>query len=256
MALVVGLFGGVLAITASLSHAEEPDAKTAPKNAAGNRASNVAPIKRPDPNANIMHWLEEASTQPANEEFEPTPEPDRSDRVRRPDALPGVAELSNGRQMPGRLYTTRGKTWDLWVPEEKSWRRIPPIAVLSATATVEEEEIEHEWRWKAMGVDERVYTGNWYPIRRLSWTFRLIDGTTLKGELKGQPLWIELEGSVMGPLVLHERMKGPNHMPLKDFLYLRKFVISQTMMEAVIKDLIKNPPKDTATSQPATRRAR
>jgi len=260
LALVVGSLVGVVTLAVSLSHGQDAKngAGNAPKNAAGNRAGGVTPLKRPDPNDNLKFLLEETASEPVNEEDFVTTAPVRPPRVRRPDALPGVVELSNGKQMPGLIYTTRDKNWELYVEADRTWHRIPPITVLSMTAVVDEEEMELEWRWTAMGVDERVYTGNSYPSRRLSWKIKLIDGTTLHGAIKGQPVFIDLAGTVTGPLVLNERLKGENGQTQKDLVHVKQIVISRRMMDAVAKDLLKqpaakpaNPPAAKPAGQPA-----
>jgi len=242
-------------LSASLSRAEGPDERNAPKNNAGNTASNrvgnVAPLQRADPNDNLDFWLNQAET--VNEEdFQPASEPAKRTRgPRRPDALPGVVELSNGQQLPGLLYTTRGRDWELYDTEDRTWHRIPPITVSSMTAVVDEEEIELEWRWKAMGVDERVYTGNSYPMRRLSWKVKLIDGTTFHGAIKGQPIFIDLAGSVTGPLTLHEKQKGEFGDTLDDLVYVKQIVVSKRMMDAVAKDQLNRGPTAPATKPAA-----
>ena len=65
---------------------------------------------------------------------------------------------------------------------------------------------------------------------------RLIDGSTVIGEIKGQPLWIELGDKRTGPLVLHERSKGKMGQKLKDLIYVKRIIVSRKMMEAVLKD--------------------
>ena len=211
--------------------------------------ANVPPLNRPDPNDNLDYWLHKASSQPATTTAPAaTSEPAgaATDAPSREDALPGVVELSNGQQMPGYLYTTRDKDWELYVEADKNYHRIPFIAVLSITANVVEEGKELEWRWKAMGVPEKVYTGRSYPTRRCTWTFHLIDGTRVTGAIKGQPLWIEYQGGKTGPLVIHERDKGELGQTLKDLVYIRQIIVSKRMMEAVAKA--------TPASRPTTRK--
>jgi hypothetical protein len=141
---------------------------------------------------NLEYWLsrakptttQPAATQPAASQpaaSQPAPgSPFRKKReFLREDALPGVIELSDGRQLPGGLYTTRERPWIVWSEPTKSWRRIPFINVLSITAVVAEERMELRWRWKGMGEPERVYTGTSYPFRRFRWRFRLLDGSGL-----------------------------------------------------------------------------
>jgi|GEM_PF-1606304 len=175
---------------------------------------------------------------------------DAKQEAGREDAPPGVIELSDGRQLPGLLYTTREKNWEVWEEKDPNgnkverWRRIPFIAVLSITAVVEETGMEQEWRWKEMGQPERVYTGREYPTIRLSWVLHLIDGSTVRGSIKGQPVWVDLNGKSYGPYVLYERAKGQMGQKVSDIVYPRQIVVSRRMMEEVLKS---GPP----ASQPA-----
>lgn len=229
-------------VISSVLHADGPTSTTA----ANAPISKVPPLTRPDPNDNLDFWLNSASSKPTTAASGPSDEPPARNKPLRPDALPGVVELSTGQQMPGMLYTTRGKDWELYVEEDKNIHRIPFIAVLSITANVTEEVQELEWRWKEMGTPERVYTGKSYPTRRCTWTFHLIDGTKLTGTIKGQPLWIEYQQAVTGPLVMHERDKGEIGKTLKDLVYIKRIIVSKRMMDEVAKAM--------PTSQPAPAR--
>lgn len=202
--------------------------------------------KKP-PAGNLDYWLNRAkpvTTKPAaaaaakpGAGVNPFAGPEKA--YFRADALPGAIELSNGKQLPGGVYTTHEKPWIVWCEQTKSWRRIPFIACLSIEAVVEQERMELRWRWKGMGEPERVFTGKKYPFRRLHWRFNLIDGTRVEGSTKGQPVFVELRGKKAGPFVLHERMKGKDGQTLQDLVYVRKIVISRKMMKAVIADVEK-----------------
>jgi len=187
---------------------------------------------------NVDYWLHQAKpivSQPASQAAQN--QPAAAQVPSREDALPGVVELSNGQVMAGYIYTTRDKSWEVFVEDvdngvdtEKRWRLLPPLAVLSITAVVDEESTEPKWRWEAMGTPERVYTGQAYPFRRLRWRFRLIDGSEVTGTVKGQPLWVEQDGRTVGPLVLHERDKGPLGGKLSDLIYVKRVIISRQAM--------------------------
>ncbi len=151
------------------------------------------------------------------------------------DEMPGVVVLSNGKRIPGQIFTTRYEPLVLYVEKEKRFRRIPLPALLSLRAVVVEEKMELEWRWKAMGVPERVYTGKKFPTRRLLWKVRLIDGTELEGAIKGTPLWVRAAGRRSEPLILHERQKGTTEQTLEDLLYVRRVLFSKKLMEQVRK---------------------
>ncbi len=155
---------------------------------------------------------------------------------RRGDALPGVIELSDGNQLAGGLYTTVEKPWIVWSEATKSWRRVDFLTLLSIEAVVEEQRMELSWRPKGMGEPEKVYTGKKYPMRRMHWRFKIIDGSVVEGSTKGQPVFVELAGKVSGPFILGERMKGQDGQTLEDLVYVRKIVVSRGMMDLVIAE--------------------
>ena len=199
------------------------------------------------PASDLDYWLRRATPADANQDANGTASPDPEAEGANPfrpskgflhsHALPGVVELSDGTLIAGGLYTTREKPWEVFVAEEKRWRQIPPIAVLSITAKPVEEKMELQWRWKAMGEPEKVYTGQKYPARRFEWAFHLIDDTTVTGVVKGQPLWVELPDATKpaGPYILHERSKGEPGQTLKDLVYVKRALISRKMMDKVLE---------------------
>jgi hypothetical protein len=201
--------------------------------------STAGPVSKPADN--LSYWLSQAKAA----ESRPAAEANASgggagkypfgtdENFRRQDALPGVIELSDGQVLPGYLFTTAEKDWLVWVETEKRWRRVPFLALLSITAVVVEEQMEPVWRWKEMGVPERVYTGEEYPTRRLDWRFHLIDDSTITGSVKGQPVWVEAGGRKSGPFVLHETVKGPIGQKLSDLVTVRRIIVSRRLMDEV-----------------------
>ena len=210
-----------------------------PHAAAADEDKDKPKAKPAAPADNLDYWLKQAPEakdkprQPAKEGVNPF-------QGRRPfhrdDAVPGVVELSNGKVLPGWVYTTLEAPLKLFVEEEKHWRLAPLINLLSINAVIAEEKMELRWRWKAMGVPERVYTGEKYPSRRLLWRLRLIDGSEMTGAVKGQPIWVELGNAKVGPMVLHERSKGPVGSALDELVYIRRIIISRRLMDAVVQD--------------------
>lgn len=180
------------------------------------------------------------STQPAESPL------DTRENFRRPDAVPGVLVLSDGRMLPGHLYTTRGAAWNVYVEEQKLWRRVPFEALLSISAVVTEEKMEQKWRWKSMGTPERVYTGESYPTRRMLWRFRLADGSEIVGAVKGQPVSVALGQTVAGPFVLHERQAGPPGQTLDQLLYVRKVIVSARALREVLAQAPQTQPTASA----------
>jgi hypothetical protein len=214
----------------------------------GGAAPPARPTSAPNPSPppkkpadNLSYWLGQAATAPTRPAAEPNTaegtgkNPFATDEnFRRQDVLPGVIELSDGQVLAGYMYTTAEKDWLVWVEAEKRWRRVPFLAVLSISAVVLEEKMEQVWRWKEMGVPERVYTGEEYPTRKLDWRFHLIDDSTITGTVKGQPVWIEQDGKKHGPYILNEQVRGPNGQKLKDLITVKQIIVSRRMMNEVL----------------------
>jgi hypothetical protein len=190
------------------------------------------------PKSNLDYWLNRATEVKDADKADGAPEAanpfTKKEGFHRPDALPGVLEFSDGTQVPGWHYTTREKDWEVYIAKEKRWRLVPFINVLSISAVVVEERLEQRWRWKEMGAPERIYTGKQYPFRRFEWKLHLIDGSTMQGAIKGQPMWVEHNRTKHGPYVFNERQKGEDDQTLKDLIYMKKIVISRKMMDKVL----------------------
>jgi len=210
----------------------KPTTQPAPDNPA-------APPGGAKPVSNLDYWLDKAEdAKPADKPAEKPKASNpfaRKDGFYRDDALPGVIEFSDARQVPGWLYTTLEKPWEVYVASQKRWRRIPFINVLSITAVVKQERLEQRWRWKEMGAPERIYTGKQYPFRRFEWKLHLIDDSYVTGTIKGQPLWVELNKKKLGPFVFNERQKGEDGQKLDDLVYMKRVIISRKMMDKVLK---------------------
>ncbi len=184
------------------------------------------------PASNLDYWLGRATTATAPAIAGPaaTNPLGGADRFERTDALPGVIVLADGTILAGRIFTTRDKDIELWVAQEKRWRHVPLLAMLSLEAKVVKEGMELEWRWKEMGLNEKVYTGRKKPVRRLLWRTHLIDDSRLTGAIKGQPLWIDTASGRRGPLLLQERSDGKYGQTLEDLVYVKRVIISRRAM--------------------------
>lgn len=191
------------------------------------------------PKSNLDYWLNRATEAKDGDkgagETKASNPFTKKEGFHRPDALPGVMEFSDGTQVPGWHYTTLEKDWEVYIAKEKRWRLVPFINVLSISAVVTQERLEQRWRWKEMGAPERIYTGKQYPFRRFEWKLHLIDGSTMQGAIKGQPLWVEYSRKKHGPYVFNERQKGEDDQTLKDLIYIKKVIISRKMMDTVLE---------------------
>ena len=246
----------ILAIAALVAAGASAGGKDAERQAATRPAQKTPATrpkagqdKAPEPAGNLDYWLNRARTAETTppEPLKAGTNPFGSAGPRgREDALPGVVELSDGAIVPGWVYTTRAKPWEVYLAAEKRWRRIPFLTVLSIRAVLKQERMELAWRWKAMGEPEKVYTGAKYPFRRFEWKLHLIDGSYVTGVIKGQPLYIEpVAGGPRRIFVLRERDKGKPGQSLKDLVYAKRVIVSRRLMDAVAAEKLP-PPKAPA----------
>ena len=159
-----------------------------------------------------------------------------------------MIRFSDGRVLAGRIWTTAGRTLDLYVDPPGRWRRVPLAAALSLTAEVIAEELSAETRPAEIGSPDRVYTGRQIPSRSLRWRVQLADGTELVGTIRGQPLWVFAappapdDGRTTppvparhGPFILAETVKGPPGTSPSELVYVRRVVISARAAETVMR---------------------
>jgi len=171
----------------------------------------------------------DAKPQPADDDATsaddgaPPPNPFGASQVgKRPDALSGVVELSDGTRVPGDVYGTRGQgllVLDL-AREKDPWRRVPLGAILAIETQVDWERMDPEWRFKTAGDPEKVTTGKAYPNRRYSYRLTLRDETQIRCRIKGVPVYVRPTGGKPRLFVLHERHKGEVGKKLKDLVYV------------------------------------
>ena len=180
------------------------------------------------PADNLDFWLGQAASAPASQPAATEPANpfarQTADNFAHADALPAGVEMSDGKVLTGGLFTTEGKDLELWVEAEKRGGSSRWCACWASRPRWS----RRTWRRSGtgeMGADQRVYTSREIPIRRLAWRFNLIDGTSLAGEIKGQPLWIQRDGQ-RTLLVLHARQQGQPGQSLAEMTYPAHIVIS------------------------------
>jgi hypothetical protein len=145
----------------------------------------------------------------------------KDQEVRRPDALSGVVEQSDGRKFPGDIFITRGADLKVFDRDKKQWRFVPLAAILSIETLVEWERLDDEWHFKTAGSPEKIYTGKKYPNRMYWYAITLRDQTKLDGDIEGAPLYVQATGGRPQLFVLHQRHKGEVGSELKDLLYVK-----------------------------------
>jgi len=163
----------------------------------------------------------------------------------RQDARPGVVVLSDGRRIGGWIFTTRDRAFRVYDARARRYRDILPGAIATIRAHVDWARMERSWRWQREGADAKVFTGRSYPVRKLSYTFTLVDGTTVSGQVSA-PLYVQRNGK-LERFALHKRQRGPVGSTLAELIYIDRVIFSA---EAMRQATTKPTPR---TSRPARR---
>lgn len=205
------------------------------------------------PADNVDYWLDQA--EPADGETVTDEAPPADPPITAPArAVPGVIQFSDGRILAGRIWTTAGRTLDLYVGPASRWRRVPLAATLSVTAERIAETLTAETRPAEIGSPDRIYTGRQIPSRSFRWRIRLADGSELVGTLRGQPIWILAMPPAgeagqtsppaavrRGPFVLAETVVGPPDTSPAELVYVSRIVISARAAETVMRHQSSSP---------------
>jgi len=136
------------------------------------------------------------------------------------DARPVTITLSNGQTIKGNAATTTDKPIRVWDESIKDYRDIPFGLIASAKAAVVWERDEKEWQFKESGSDIKVYSGKTYPARETQYTFTLLNGEKITGDVAA-PIYFDT-GKATKTFVLHKRDKGEPGQKLTDLVYIKQ----------------------------------
>ncbi len=167
-------------------------------------------------------------------------------RRSRPEyALPGVVIYSNGRKVPGYIWTPSGKEWRVYERASKQFRDIPFDVVKSIDGIVEWERMEDDWRWKEGGMDVKVYTGKQYPNRMTYFSFTLLDDRKIVGNI-AQMFYVALAGRVR-TVALHKRQQGKLGQTLESMPYVERVLFDAKAMRDAIQEITASQPTSKPT---------
>jgi hypothetical protein len=168
----------------------------------------------------------------------------------RPEAaLPGVVIYSDGRKLPGYIWTPSGKEWRVYESASKQFRDIPFDVVKRIDGIVEWERMEDDWRWREGGMDVKVLTGKKYPNRMTYFSFTLLDDRKIIGTI-AQMFYVELAGKVTN-VMLHKRQQGAIDQTLESMPYVKTVIFDAGAMRHAIEEITATRP----TSRPAAGKA-
>ena len=151
----------------------------------------------------------------------------------REDAQPGYIELSDGKIHYGMIHLTRDKR--LKINDEKIGRQreVPLRVVSQIDGIVKKQWMEKEWRFKELALDEKMYTGRQYPVRKHLHEITLHDGRTIKGPLAAIVYLQPGDGPKVKTerFTLYKRTKGKPGTELKDLIYVKRIKLGEKALE-------------------------
>jgi len=130
-----------------------------------------------------------------------------------------VVEMSDGQTLIGRVRLTRDSIL-IYNQRQKRRYAVPASEVRKIEMLVEKESMAPKWFFKEDGRDEKVYTGETFPVRLFRARLTFHDGRTLEGHLIGQTFYLEEEGR-RRRLRLPRKLEGKVGDQLDEMVYVK-----------------------------------
>ncbi len=131
-----------------------------------------------------------------------------------------TVEFSDGRTFAGKALLTNDQLI-LYSDQQKRRVIIGGDEVRTFEAVIEREVMERKWFFKEGGNDEKVYTGETWPIKEFTGRVTFHDGRTLEGHLISSTLTLQ-EGEENRRYFLPRKMEGEVGQKLDDLVFIRK----------------------------------
>ena len=138
----------------------------------------------------------------------------------------GVVQLSNGRILRGRIWTTPDRPFRVWLAGIKQYRDIPMSLVQTIQVQVRSARMIRQWRWRQEGSDIKLYSGKTKPRFRYAYQFTLIRGQPITGTLEA-PLFVQV-GARRYNLILYKHLEGHWGQKLAAVVYVRQVWLAVT----------------------------
>ncbi|MFW6189247.1 MAG: hypothetical protein ACOC7T_02340 [Planctomycetota bacterium] len=153
-------------------------------------------------------------------------------------------ELSDGRALTGRARVP-GDTLLLYDPAAE--RRVPLRLgdVRQLTNAVEKQGLREKWFFRESGRDDKVYTGEHYPVRHYRTRVRFADGSRLTGYLVPRTLHLRTDDG-RRRLILRRKHEGEVGQKLSDLVFVRTVtLLDGGGVQGEIRGALKAPEEET-----------
>jgi len=134
------------------------------------------------------------------------------------DWRPAVVELSDGTAIVGEVYIPQG-VLRIYNEAQQRYYNVKLTAMKRLETVVEQEYMDKKWLWREDGRDEKVYTGEVYPVRKFRTRVTFHDDGVLEGHIIGRTLYVR-SGGERQRLALVRKMEGKVGEELGDLVYV------------------------------------
>jgi len=138
--------------------------------------------------------------------------------------LPAAVELSDGTRLEGRVQLTDDC---VIIHNEAQARRytVRAAEIARLETAIERQSMEEKWFFRESGLDDKVYTGEHYPVRQYLTRITFHDGRALEGRIMPRTFYVE-GGGQKQRFILRAKDEGAVGQRLEDLVYVRSIAFS------------------------------
>ena len=140
----------------------------------------------------------------------------------RAEWLPGTVNLSDGASIRGEVYVPNDRIL-IQSDAQSSRYTVRTAEIARLENTIEKQSMEEKWIFKESGSDEKVYLGQYYPVRQYMTQVTFHDGNNLLGHVIGATLYVR-NSDGQQRFILREKEEGKVGQKLDDLRYVRSVV--------------------------------
>lgn len=137
----------------------------------------------------------------------------------------GVLTLSDGTAIKGRIQFA-GDSLILSDLADGHRYTINISEIRSLQAVIEEQSMEQKWLFRESGLDDKVYTGETFPVRHYVTHVTFHDGRVLSGHVVAKTVYVEADGQRQR-FALLQKQEGKVGQKLEDLVYVRQIDFSE-----------------------------
>jgi hypothetical protein len=158
------------------------------------------------------------------------------------DWLPAVVRLSDGTLHDG-VVRIRGEHVKLMDTAAKRWVSVRTLEMKKFETIIEKQSMEEKWIFKESGLDDKIYLGQYWPVRYYGARITYHNGRTLEGHIQPATLQIKV-GEDFFKYIFRRKAEGKLDQKPEDLVYIASIEFGENGagVRANIAGTIKAPP--------------